>query len=188
MKKINETFLIIIGILLFIVSYIFDHNIDIFFRKARLPFLDLIFSIVTNFGFVVVVALIIPSLIMYKKSKKFVYLIWITFIIAFALNFIIKLIFHRQRPIENFSYPFVSILNYSFPSMHSFVVFALLPALIKFFPKQKYFWIAFGILIAFTRVYFSFHFLSDVVFGALAGYLVGKIILGFYDSKKYKTK
>lgn len=181
MKKPNDTLILVIGILLFLISYIYDNQISLFFKSVKLPFLDAILSIITNFGLVIVVLLIVPSFILYRKNKKIVYLFILTFIASVFLAFIIKLIVLRQRPIGAFSYPFSSIINYSFPSMHSMAAFSLLPLLVQFLPKQKYFWAAFAFLVGFSRVYLGFHFLSDVFFGALFGYFIGNYLLELYE-------
>ncbi len=183
-RKISDTLVLIIGVLLFLVSYKFDSQINLLFKNLKFPIFDAVLGIITNFGFVVLVIVLIPCLVIYKKNKKLVYLLWLTFIASFVLSFVIKLIVLRQRPVEAFTYPFTHIINYSFPSMHSMVVFSLLPALIRYLPKQKSFWAGFAFLVAFSRIYFGFHFLSDVVFGILLGYLVGDYLLNLYDRQK----
>ena len=188
MKRVNDVFILIIGILLFFISYNFDQQVNMFFKDARLPIFDTILSIITNFGVVIIVFLIIPSIIFYKKSKKPVYLLWLTFVVSFILAFVAKLVFLRQRPIEAFTYPFINIINYSFPSMHSMVIFSLLTLLVKYLPKQKSFWIGFAFLVVFSRIYFGFHFLSDVIFGALVGYFVGVYLLELYEKGKLWKK
>ena len=184
MEKNKGIRLLIAGILLFLISYIFDRQINLFFKDFRFAFFDIIFGVMTNFGVAVLVMLIIPSIILYNKNKKSVYLAWLTFIASVILAFVIKLIVLRQRPIEAFAYPFITIINYSFPSMHAMAVFSLLPALIRFLPKQKNLWIGFAFLVGFTRIYFGFHFLSDVVFGALFGYFTGIFLLEYYEKGK----
>lgn len=184
MKSINKNLILIIGIVLFLISYKLDPQINLFFKNLKFPIFDVVFSIVTNFGVVILVALGVPSLVFFRKNRKLVYLLWLTFIISFILAFAIKLIVLRQRPIEAFTYPFTSIINYSFPSMHAMVVFSFLPLLIKYLPKQKSFWIIFAFLVAFSRIYLGFHFLSDVVFGALAGYFAGDFLLELYEKRK----
>ncbi|MDP3765532.1 MAG: phosphatase PAP2 family protein [Nanoarchaeota archaeon] len=184
MKRTNDTLILIVGILLFLVSYKFDNQVNLLFKGMRLQFFDAVLSITTNFGVVIIVMLIIPSIILYKRNKKLIYLIWSTFVISFVLAFVIKLIMLRQRPIEAFTYPFTHIINYSFPSMHAMVAFSLLPILTKYMPKQRFFWIIFVFLAAFGRIYFGFHFLSDVVFGALSGYFIGSYLLDLHGKGK----
>ena len=176
--KSKNIWILIIGILVFLVAYRVDNTINLFFKNINNEFLDFILGIATNFGFLVFVALLVPSMIFYKKNKRIVYLLWLSFIISILFAFIAKLIFLRQRPNE-LVYPFLNIINYSFPSMHSTVVFSLLPILMKHMPKQRYFWLIFTIFVAFSRVYFGLHFLSDVVFGALVGYLIGNFLLDY---------
>ena len=219
MKKINKNIILVTGILLFLISYKFDSQINSFFKNIKLPIFDAVLGIVTNFGVVILISIIVPSIILYTrenqrfsvrenlekfsahkiknfvvprnfkkisrgKNKKIVYLLWSTFILSFVLAFITKLIVLRQRPTEAFTYPLINIINYSFPSMHSMVVFSLLPLLIKYMPKQKSFWIIFAFSVAFSRIYFGLHFLSDVVFGALTGYFLGKFLLKMHEEKR----
>lgn len=184
MKKINDTLVLITGVLSFLISYHFDAQISLFFKNIKLPIFDAVLGIITNFGVVILVMLLIPSIILYKKNKKIIYLLWLAFIVSITAAFIIKLIVLRQRPIGAFTYPFVDIINYSFPSMHAMAAFSLLPLLTKYLPKQKSFWISFAFLAAFSRIYFRFHFLSDAIFGALAGYFIGAYLLELYEKKK----
>lgn len=184
MKKPSDWTILIIGIILFVVSYQFDAQINIFFNSAKFPIFDAVFSSITNFGIVFIVMLAIPSIILHNKNRKLVYLLWLAFSISLILALAIKFLFLRQRPIEPFAFPFTTIVNYSFPSMHAMVAFALLPILIKNLPKQKSFWLSFAFLAVFSRIYFGFHFLSDVVFGALAGYFTGSLLLKLYEGKK----
>ncbi|MBI2658906.1 phosphatase PAP2 family protein [Candidatus Woesearchaeota archaeon] len=184
MRKADNILILIIGILLFIVSYNFDQQANLFFEGGKFAFLDFVLGIATNFGIVIAVMLFIPTIILYKKNKKIIYLLWLAFIISVIAAFVIKLIVLRQRPIEALTYPFTGILNYSFPSMHAMAVFSLLPLLARYLPKQRHFWIVFGLLAVFSRIYFGFHFLSDIVFGAFAGYFIGDYLLKLYEKKK----
>ncbi len=188
MEKINKALILAIGIVLFVISYSIDKQTIMLFKGFKFAFLDFVLGIITNFGIVVVVMLLTPLLVLHKKKLKLAYLLLLTFAASFVLAFIIKLIVLRQRPIEVFAYPFISIIDYSFPSIHSTVAFSLLPLLVKHLPKQKSFWIAFAFLVAFSRVYFRFHFLSDVVFGAFAGFFIGRYLLELYERGKLWKK
>ena len=183
-KKTNEFFILLIGAILFVFSYRFDVQVSSFFENVKFPIIDPILGIITNFSVVIVLALVIPSIILYKKNRKKVYLLWLSFIVSVALAFIIKLIFLRQRPIEAFTFPLTNIIDYSFPSMHAMAVFSLLPLLLKYIPKHRLFWVIFAFLTAFSRIYFRFHFLSDVIFGAFAGYFVGSLVLHLDEKGK----
>ncbi|MBI2658101.1 phosphatase PAP2 family protein [Candidatus Woesearchaeota archaeon] len=184
MKKASNVLVLVIGIIILLASYIFDRRVYLLFKDARLSFLDAFLSTITNFGVVFVVMLAIPSIILYKKNKSAVYLLWLAFLASAALAFITKSILLRQRPAETLAYPFTSIINYSFPSMHAMAVFALLPAIVEYLPRQRAFLLSFGLLAVFSRVYFGFHFLSDVVFGAMFGYFIGYFLLEMHKKKK----
>ena len=190
MGKINHTLILIFCILLFIISYNLDSAANVFLKNLRFGVLDHAFGIITNFGIAVIIMLLMPSIALCSKKKNKIKLLWLAFFSALVLSFIIKLIVLRQRPAEIFSsgmgaisYPVIDVLYYSFPSMHAMAVFALLPILIKYLPKQKKIWITFSLLVAFSRLYFRFHYLSDVVFGGFFGYFIGIFLLEKYDKK-----
>jgi undecaprenyl-diphosphatase len=101
-----------------------------------------------------------------------------------GLGYILKSSIRRLRPFQQEpTVIFKSILytiqnnyatwNFSFPSFHAMFVFSLLPLLNKQYSKFKYVWIIFAILVAFSRVYLGVHYLSDVLAGAIIGYLIG---------------
>ena len=186
MKAKNNILLYLVIIAVFIFSFLLDEKISYLFENTRIPLLDFIFGILTNFGVVLVVMLIIP-LLMLKDNKK-IYALLLAFFSSVFISLIAKWMFLRQRPAD-FAFPFVKILSYSFPSMHAVVAFSLLPILLYLLPKQKNFWVPFAFLVAFTRIYFGLHYLSDVIFGALLGYSLGYLLLDLHlRGKLWKKK
>ena len=186
-KKENVLFLLL-GMALFYISTFLDKSVSLLFQTIKIPFLDLIFSIITNFGVVLVFLLFMPAIMVCKKDKKTFKLLFLTFFLSFVLSFVLKLTVLRQRPTDTLYYPIVNIINYSFPSTHSMVIFALLPLLLSYLPKQKAFWLSFTFLVGFSRIYLNFHYLSDVVFGAVFGYFIGRAIIEFYVNKPLKNE
>ena len=182
-KAANRALIIFMGIVAFAISLYLDMPVNSFFNNLNFQIFDFILVVITNFAFVSAAVLLLPSIVLHKEPKKAM-LFWITFISSVILSFAIKLIVSRQRPEEILSYPFIGAFNFSFPSMHTAVVFAALPLLICFIPKQKTFWIFFAFLVAFTRIYFGFHFLSDVVFGGFFGYILGGFIIDLHLREK----
>ena len=177
MKAKNNILPYLAIIAVFIISFLLDEKISHLFESTRIPLLDFIFGIITNFGIVLAIMLIIP-LLMLKDNRK-IYALLLAFFSSVFISVVAKWMFLRQRPTD-FAYPFVKILSYSFPSMHAVVAFSLLPLLLYFLPRQKNFWIPFAFLVIFTRIYFGLHYLSDVVFGALLGYSLGYLLLDLH--------
>lgn len=117
-------------------------------------------------------------------KRKWVIPLWVTFLLTAIVGFLLKVSVQRLRPFQT---EIVSILpslvkasydvwNFSFPSSHAMFAFCALPILDKEFPKLKKVWITFAVLIALSRVYLGLHYFSDVVVGALIGYLTGWLI------------
>ena len=179
MNKIIYSVILLLGILVFTASDI-DNLAASAFKNLQIPSIDPFLSLMANFAFLLLVMLAVPSYILYNENKKAAHLPLLAFLASFALAFIIKLAVLRQRPVETINYPLISLINYSFPSMHAMVAFSLLPVLAKHVPKLKAFWIVFASLVSFTRIYFSFHYLSDVFFGAMFGYFIGDWLLDMH--------
>lgn len=188
MKKSLYIFVILSGLLLFLFSYRLDNAVKQVFSDINIPIFNFILSVITNFGVVIVVMALLPFLMLRSKQKKPAGLLLSTFALSVILAFFLKMIVLRQRPNDVFLYPIINIINYSFPSMHSMALFSVLPFLEFYLPKQRMFWISYATLAAFSRLYFDFHYLSDVVFGIFAGYLVGSVMLDFYLAKNGQKK
>lgn len=186
MKSKNNILAYAVVIFALFFSFLIDEKISYIFQNARIPVLDFVFGIVTNFGIVLAIMLLIPMLMVRDKRK--IYILLLAFFSAVVVSLLVKWMFLRQRPTD-LIYPLFKVLAYSFPSMHAVVAFSLLPMILHFLPKQRNFWIAFAFLVAFTRIYFGFHYLSDVVFGALLGYSLGCLLLDLHlRGKLWKKK
>ncbi|MEK6943061.1 MAG: phosphatase PAP2 family protein [Nanoarchaeota archaeon] len=175
MKKSKNLLVFIIGALLFIFSINYDNAVNLFFSSSRTVFFDLIFSLITNFGIFLMVMFVIPIIINYKSDRKFVQYLSMSLSASFLLSFIMKITISSARPVE-IAYPMLKGLEYSFPSMHSMIAFSLLPVLLSKKSQLNRFFAVFAVLIAVSRIYLGYHYLSDVVFGAFAGYFIGDIM------------
>jgi len=183
MKRLN-IIILIVGIIFFAVSFILDNLIITQIALMKNPFFDLVFGWFTSIINVFVILILVTTLFLFEEKKReWIFPLWLSFIISASAAFVLKLIIARPRPTE-LLYPILNTLSYSFPSLHVMVAFAAVPILNKEFPKIKLFWLAFAVLVAFSRLYFNVHYLSDVVFGALLGYFIGIFII--YIEEKYR--
>ena len=186
MKKRKLLFLILFFILLLGISFYFDHEIV---KKASLMRNSSFDNFLVKITFLCsesALFIFLTILFLWIKSKrKWILHLWVTFGVSTIISFLLKITIQRQRPFQLgicYTLPILEkanhfIWNYSFPSFHAMLAFCAIPFLSKEFPKFKYFWIAFASLIAFSRVYFGVHFLSDVIAGGLIGYLIGWFVL-----------
>jgi undecaprenyl-diphosphatase len=184
MKKKNKI-IFVFGILIFLVSFLFDKLVFQFVDFLKNSIADILMNWITHFGSVFVVLIFITSLFLWEEKKReWIFPLWLTFVISIGVTFFLKLLTQRIRPIGIINYPFINLINYSFPSMHTAVAFAAIPILDKEFPKLKLFWILFACFVGFSRIYFKMHYLSDVIFGALLGYCMGLLVI--YLEEKYR--
>lgn len=160
------------------------------------PFFDAFFSFLSlRGGFAVWGIILILLLILFEEKRNHAFLFY--FLLGCSSTYILvdkilKNIFLRSRP-------FATIFNqfqlsstdscpkdFSFPSTHAATAFAA-AAILSYFDKKRtgfYYLIAF--LISYSRVYLGCHYLLDILFGGLTGYLIAKIIL--FTKLSYRKK
>ena len=175
-----------------IISFYFDNFIVKQVSLIRNFYLNQFFLGMTFLSSAVIIFFILTSLFLFQERKrKWIFPLWFTLGISVLINILLKNIFQRTRP---FQQEIVAIggnlieTGFSFPSSHAVIVFSALPILSKEFPRFKYFWIVLASLVGFSRVYFGVHFLSDVIFGGLIGYIIGFGILKLEEKNGFGEK
>ena len=177
-----------------ILSFIFDNLIVQNISKLRNLFLDEVFLGITFISSEIIIFFFLTSLFLWKEHKrKWILPLWLTLGLSAIISFLLKISIQRLRPFQQnlVSIPEMllsksyEIWNFSFPSFQAMLVFCALPILSKEFPKIKWFWIVFACLVAFSRVYFGLHFLSDVIIGGILGYLIGMLVIKLENKKKF---
>lgn len=182
-----EGVLIALGVIALIISLFYDSYVAENITLYHTPALDIFFKVISSFYFLAFVLFILTTYLMYVQKKRDGILpLWVSYFAATLVVAIIKLLVARERPIGGED--LIWFDKFSFPSMHAAVCFAVLPILDIKFPKMKIFWISLVFLVAISRIYLQMHFLSDVIAGALIGYIVGITVIMIYQKQVYKVK
>ncbi len=104
------------------------------------------------------------------------------FVIQQGLTELIKFLAGRMRPhqadgLTVFMGPASGY--HSFPSGHTSYAFMLATIAAAYFPRGTWWFYAIALLVGIGRVMKDVHFLSDIIAGALIGYLAGWVLLRF---------
>ena len=166
------------GIIAFILALIFDKSIMQWSLNLRIDLINPVIKIIAHSG-IVILFVVIMFFILIKKKRSLVLLT--SAVGAYYIGVLLKFIIARPRPdIEQV----VTAGFYSMPSTHAITLFALLPILYKEYPKYLWMWLLIIIIIVFSRFYIGVHYLSDLILGAMLGFLIGLLVLLL--DKKYR--
>lgn len=129
------------------------------------------FSLIGTAG---AVWLAIGGLLFLKEEKKhhmfFVPIIGAGGISYVLVEFILKPLIARPRPTNLLS-------DFSFPSGHATIAFAMAVVLSAYEPKFRWLFYALAVCISFSRIYIGVHYPLDVLSGALLGWGIGVLML-----------
>lgn len=178
----------------FFMNYL--QNIDIEILRwiqfsLRNPALTSVFTFITslgNSGFIWIASSLV--LIVQKKWRKVGIISLLALLISLLITFAIKLTVMRPRPFMAFedlvNLIMPSEMN-SFPSGHTSSSIACAAVIYKYLPKKwgiTAYILAF--LIAFSRLYVGVHYPSDVIAGALVGWLSAYLAVKLFNWLKPK--
>jgi len=196
MKKRNFLIAVIV-ILAIIISFYFDSEIVEGVSLIRNNFLNDFFMGITFVSSEIIIFFFLTSLFLWREHKRrWILPLWLTLGLSVIFGFLLKIAVQRLRPFQTGIVSILPVLensnylvwNFSFPSFQAMLAFCAVPILAKEFPKFKYVWIVFAGLVAFSRIYFGLHFLSDVIAGGIIGYLLGIIVVKLEKEKKFGEK
>lgn len=155
--------------------------------------LTVFFIFVTTLGGEYFLIIVTTFLLAFFRKRRFAFFISLNLLIAFLINFSLKLAISRSRP------PIANMLQkasgYSFPSGHSMCSMAFFGSIFYFVylyvkpSKLKKFILGtlpvLILLIGISRIYLGAHYFSDVLAGFSLGFAILCIFTYFYE-KKYR--
>ena len=138
------------------------------------PVISQLLSIVTILGGLSASVIVCGALFLFGNHRKAINASCSLVLISFLILFL-KIIVMRPRPYM--AIPATVIVSaesgWSFPSGHSGRVFSLLPSSNNAGRTLRLFGYLVASLVAFSRIYLGVHYLSDVFFGVVTGYIAG---------------
>lgn len=170
--------------------YIMEIQILHWFETLHNPITNPIFYVITtlgNAGWFWIVLAVLMLTVLPKKYKKAGLTMAIALILSLIFcNGIMKHLWARSRAFwvvgqnfvvgnefENLYGIFNSIHDYSFPSGHSSASFAAAVSIFMWRKKEGSAALVLAALIAFSRLYFTVHYPTDVLVGTITGALYG---------------
>ena len=170
--------------------YIMEIQILHWFETLHNPITNPIFYVITtlgNAGWFWIVLAVLMLTVLPKKYKKAGLTMAIALILSLIFcNGIMKHLWARPRAFlvvgqnfvvvnefENLYGIFNSIHDYSFPSGHSSASFAAAVSIFMWRKKEGSAALVLAALIAFSRLYFTVHYPTDVLVGTITGALYG---------------
>jgi len=180
-KKIIIT-LLLMAILMAVSFYYDEQIIQVLYSFHNYYFTEFFLGVAFISSEIIILFFLTSLFLWQERKRKWIIPLWITLGFSAGINYLLKNSIQRIRPFESGIVPLASCLQnsitgFSFPSGHAIVAFSALPILSREFPKLKYWWLAFAVIIAISRVYLGVHFLSDVIAGAILGYCIGEFII-----------
>jgi len=194
MKNKRGIFLFIAAVASIFASLQFDSEISKTVSLIRIEQLNNFFLGLTFWSSEIIIFFVLTSFFLWSENKrKWIVPLWATLFLSVIASFLLKISVQRMRPFQQEIVSTLPVLisnsyttwNFAFPSFQAMLVFCAIPILSKEFPKFKYAWILFAVLIAFSRVYFGLHFMSDVIAGGLIGYVLGMLVVMYEKESRF---
>ena len=168
-----------------------DRTVTLFLYKRRTVFLSqLLYSftqLCSQYG-VIAITFLSGLFLLFKRKGFYVVALLLSVLGSGISVSLLKLYFHRERPL-NVSY--MPEASFSFPSGHATAAMALEGILFYFLAiearskREQTVWLIAGLLfilaIGFSRIYLGVHFLTDVLGGYLVGILWVLVSIGIME-------
>lgn len=156
-----------------------DHHVQAFFKRPRNAPVDFFFRGVTHAGDGALWLVIYLLLLIFfrQQTASILPLLISGELIASALVICLRYATRRHRPDPRYrTFALTPWNRYSFPSHHSLRVFFLATLVGRAHPAFLPFFLGLALIVGFSRIYLSKHYLSDVVTGAGIGVLIAMLV------------
>lgn len=127
---------------------------------------------------------IVLGIVLFVREERKDHWFFLPFLLSFVfawlgVEYFLKPVIGRIRPTEMMGAVVVGSMpgNFSFPSGHASIAFALAAVLAA--KEKRWFWWVYtlALLVACSRVYLGVHYPADVVVGGVLGWTIGKVAL-----------
>jgi len=174
--------------ILFVISFLLDNFIVIFFTVIKNSLMTNIAMVFSHTFYIIFFLLLVIYLLKdYKQKRQLQYereAILTSVLTSFVLAYIIKFFVSRPRPYDT-EYV-LGMIDYSFPSTHTAIVFSMLPFLSRINRKDRICLWLLAVLVPLSRLILLKHYPSDLFAGALLGYFTGLAIKHIFEDEKTK--
>jgi undecaprenyl-diphosphatase len=167
-----------------------DNNI-LFFIKNNMhnPILDKLMVLLTSIGNMGLIWILISLVLIGTKKYRSIGFISLGALLITTIcgDLILKNAVQRLRPsadIAQIDSLVKKPTSYSFPSGHSGAAFAAAGVMAYYFKPYAVYIYVFAALIAFSRLYVNVHYPTDVLVGALLGFMWSRVVIYLTDKKK----
>ncbi|MDX1373017.1 MAG: phosphatase PAP2 family protein [Nitrososphaeraceae archaeon] len=175
------------------IFYFFNHTIST-------GVLDKFFSIITNVTNWYITYVILLGWLLVKggtKGRIVVLSLLLLITVSDQTGYrLLKELFQRARPCDFLTdviTPIGCSGSFSFPSNHALNNFAAATFLSRFYPAYKWIFFVTAFLISISRIYLGLHYPSDILGGAIIGFIIGYLfsllslkIEDYFNQKKIK--
>ncbi|NUN70621.1 MAG: phosphatase PAP2 family protein [Bacteroidetes bacterium] len=168
------------------LEFLYSVDVRLFFfinHTLANPVLDAVMPVLTDFNKLLPVRIGAVLFILYmllrggRNGRTMIGVLVLTIIISDQVNSgFLKELFGRVRPCR--ALEGVRMLvgcggGLSFPSSHAVNNFAAAAVIGRYYPAQRYYWLVFAAVIAFSRPYVGVHYPSDILAGSIIGAGIG---------------
>lgn len=176
--SITKKLIVPLGVVALAVGFLYDIQILKALSFVRTPWLNAFMFSITDVGLAIIIVMLALYLVFKKKYLELALMV-LTVGMGMEAGYLLKRIFQLPRPpsmeIADFT-PLVGARGYGFPSLHATFCFCVLPYVKKICKRKMYRILIWTGLLSVTvsRVYLGVHFPTDIMGGALIGYLSAK--------------